>query len=491
MMHLRKLGALAGTAALFFGSACVDLDVTNPNNPDIERALASPEDVKSLAVSTMNDWFITSTYYEPYLVFQVTADATTGTYGNYGVRFNNEEPRIPYENSSAGGDKDVAIRPWDWNYGTLGAANDAVRAFTTGGIELPTVEETEAHLALARFTQSASMMNIALIFDRGFIVDEETPIGAELELQDYKAVSTAAMGMWDKAIAASAGKTYQFPSTVIPVQGEVPSVALLHRVGNTMAAMTLAYTPRTAAESDQVDWARVLGYAEKGIVKDFGVVGDATSWYSMMLGYSLSSWTVTDMRLMNRMDPQLSAKYTGSPDDLKPSTNTNADKRIGTDWRQLATATGAPERGLWMLSNWYHKRYEYHAYNTGTTFTGTIPYILKAENDLLIAEALVRTNTDLARAATLINNTRVGRGGLTPVTAATPTLELLRAIDYERDVELLNTNGFALFHARHWEGGPLDRLQEGTWLHLPIPAKELETLGLPIYTFGGVGKPVM
>jgi len=35
----------------------------------------------------------------------------------------------------------------------------------------------------------------------------------------------------------------------------------------------------------------------------------------------------------------------------------------------------------------------------------------------------------------------------------------------------------------------VDGLQAGTIRHLPIPAKELETLVLPIYTFGGVGKP--
>ena len=33
----------------------------------------------------------------------------------------------------------------------------------------------------------------------------------------------------------------------------------------------------------------------------------------------------------------------------------------------------------------------------------------------------------------------------------------------------------------------IDGLQKGTILQLPIPAKELETLALPIYTFGGVG----
>jgi hypothetical protein len=50
-------------------------------------------------------------------------------------------------------------------------------------------------------------------------------------------------------------------------------------------------------------------------------------------------------------------------------------------------------------------------------------------------------------------------------------------------VELLSTNGFTLFQRRHVDG-----LQPGTVHHLPMPAKELETLGMPIYTFGGVGK---
>ena len=31
-----------------------------------------------------------------------------------------------------------------------------------------------------------------------------------------------------------------------------------------------------------------------------------------------------------------------------------------------------------------------------------------------------------------------------------------------------------------------DKLQEGTPLHFPIPSKELNVVGTPVYTFGGV-----
>ena len=33
----------------------------------------------------------------------------------------------------------------------------------------------------------------------------------------------------------------------------------------------------------------------------------------------------------------------------------------------------------------------------------------------------------------------------------------------------------------------VDDLQAGTLRHLPVPAKELEVLQLPLYSFGGVG----
>ena len=141
------------------------------------------------------------------------------------------------------------------------------------------------------------------------------------------------------------------------------------------------------------------------------------------------------------------------------------------------------------------------AWSSPAPFTGTVPYILAAENDLLIAEALVRTGGDKARAATLINKTRVGRGGLPALSGASSNNDLLAAIFYERDVELFDTgagqawfdrrridtnltyNGALIGNTWAFRGG--SNLQKGTPRSLPIPAKELETLGMAVYTFGG------
>ena len=120
---------------------------------------------------------------------------------------------------------------------------------------------------------------------------------------------------------------------------------------------------------------------------------------------------------------------------------------------------------------------------TSTASPGRVS--ISGESDLVRAEALIRKpSPDLATAAALINNSRVTRGHLPPATAGDGVATLLSYIDYEREIELHATSGFTLFQRRHVDG-----LQPGTYRHLPIPAKELETLALPIYTFGGVGQP--
>ena len=195
-----------------------------------------------------------------------------------------------------------------------------------------------------------------------------------------------------------------------------------------------------------------------------------------------ASWVRVDLRLMNMMNPALPAKFNGTI----PPQGTSPDARYTTDYGYDGKVIGDPGRGIYMQSPFWHKRYDYAARLSPTLLEGPAPFVLAAENDLLIAEALLRTGGDLARAATLINNTRVGRGQLTPATAADGKDKLLEYLFYERQVELPVTNTTVYYDARRF-----DKLQPGTFRHLPIPASELETLGLPIYTFGGVGNPDM
>jgi YD repeat-containing protein len=495
MIQLKKRYALVGTATVLLAAACNNLDVTNPDNPDIARALSSPSDVKALAQSTVQSWYMTSVAGgpgdgtngepNPQIFGCVTSDVCTMNYGNFGARFNNLEPRIAYANLSTGGDRTVAEIPWDNNYGTIGAANDVLRALK-GGMSLGSPDETEKYKEEAQFTQAASYMYLSMEFDKAFVVTENSDPATPPSLVPHTDVRDSTLKMWDALIAASAQHSYTYDVTDLPMPSGALTSTKINRLANTMAAMTLAYHARNSTQAAAVDWARVAAYADKGIGTgsagapfDIVVQNDANLWVSLLMAYGdLSDWVRTDHRVINRMNSAVPPKYTGSPD---PPQGTSPDARYTSDYAYVPPPIGDPGRGIYMQSDFYHKRYAFANWESTTPLTGNVPYMLAAESDLINAEAIIRSNGNLATAAALINKTRVGRGNLTPATAADGSATLLNYISYERDVEITNTSGTTLYWRRAVTDQPL---QAGTACQLPIPAKELETLGLPIYTFG-------
>ncbi|MFN2603935.1 MAG: hypothetical protein ABR582_14430 [Gemmatimonadaceae bacterium] len=492
-MRITKRNSLVGAAALLFLGGCNNLDVTNPNNPDVARALASPSDVRSLAQSTLRSWYMTTVSagpddngdLAPYHFGSVTSDVTTGNFGNFGMRFNNLEPRIPYANSSAGGDRAVTETPWNYNYGTIGATNDVLRALKTG-LSLGSADLTEQYKEEAQFAQAASYTYLAMEFDKAFVVTEDSDPASPPSLVPYAAVRDSTLRMWKTLIAATSGKNYSYSLADLPLADGALTSQRMNRIANTMAAMVLAYSPRIPAQSASVDWAAVAAFADKGIGTgsagapfDIVVQTDGNTWWSYVAAYGeQQDWIRVDHRVINRMNPDVPAKFNGTI----PPVGTSPDARYTTDFKYKSPPIGDPARGIYMQSVFYHKRYEFTAESQPGGYTGPVPYMLAAESDLIRAEALIRSNGSLATAAALINKTRVGRGNLAPLTGGEGSAALLSAISYERDVELINTSGTTLYWRRAVTDQPL---QTGTACQLPIPAKELETLALPIYTFGG------
>src|SRR5690606_37444022 len=313
MISTRKIGWVLGAAAVLASTACGDLEVSNTNAPDVERANASPDDVRALAVSSWNQWYLTSTDVDPYMGIGVTADVLTSSFGNFGMRFNNVEPRIAYGNSSAGGDQWTARWPWEENYRGLGQANDVIKAIDAGLI-IGDATETAKTAALARFVQAASLSNLAWLFDRAFVVDETIEAGPDLVLVPYAEVGAAALASWEKLIQETSGVTWTFSdaASIIPLDGAVLSGPLLHKWANTMAARHIAYMPRTGAENAAADWNKVLTYASNGLTNQTGagdgifVQGDLQNWITYINYYGNEpSWLRVDHRLINMMAPNV------------------------------------------------------------------------------------------------------------------------------------------------------------------------------------------
>jgi hypothetical protein len=286
-----------------------------------------------------------------------------------------------------------------------------------------------------------------------------------------------------------------------------------------MAARNLAYFARNGTENAAVDWTRVAGYASKGISSGtpFNLTfhqDGCNTWCDFLKVWSND---VTTMRIHTRVAHLLDPATQPDPWDITKNTHPNSpDKRLGdgtfrgdagyassvldaypdttgnggTDYVWvIGQEFGNKTRGSWHQSAVGQIRYDSfpgcgdNPQGLGSPGVLDAPMMLAAENDLIWAEALIRgTPQDLATAATLINNTRVGRGGLTPATAG--DANLLDELLYEQSVELPGSNTAPFYNERR-----IDKLEPNTPHEFPVPAKELGVLQQPLYTCGGAANP--
>ncbi|MEK7240007.1 MAG: RagB/SusD family nutrient uptake outer membrane protein [Gemmatimonadota bacterium] len=484
MKYSRRVAVGTALGLLAIATGCkTDLTAPNLNNPDLVKVLGTGTDVQNVIGNAFATWWNAEQNVNK-LAMAVNADEVSGNYGNFGMRFNGQEPRIAYNNAPGSGDLETVRAVYNGYYSALGSVNDGLKAIGAG-VMIGNAATTEQYVTFARFLQGAAYSSLGMYFDQAFVVDEKSEV-ATLALQPYAALRDAALAKFDGVITATAGKTYTFPAAYVE---DLPlTAANLGRLANSLAARTLVLSARTGAANTATNWARVLGYASKGISSgtpfDLALsVSSTNAFRNFYTAYAnTASWTRVDMRVIQAMDSTQPNKLTST---VAPPRATSADDRLNKDFLYNATLLGDPTRGVWFLSNWSHQRYLYMARGQPLQFLGLTPSMRAAENDLMWAEALVRTGGDKNLAATLINNTRVTRGKLSPATGAMSTDVLLSLIRYERLIDLYATNVYTSWgDARRFETLPPLAARS-----MPLPATELQTLGLPVYTFGGAGNP--
>jgi len=270
-------------------------------------------------------------------------------------------------------------------------------------------------------------------------------------------------------------KSYKIPTDWI--SGNDFRARDLAKLLRNYAARFLVSLPRNKQEYNQIDWNKVLSYAEKGYDQDFNVYMDGVNWKSYFRHYTVRpGWARIDCRIINLMDPSYPSRFPS--DGHNPPEADSKDRRLATDFTFNSSNNMKPERGYVHYSNYEYTRYPLEV----STQTGDAPIFLKAELDMIKAEAYLNTGNK-QKAIDIINaGSRTLRGNLNPLPDNTSEEDILKAIFYERDIELIQTGfGIAFFDMRR-----RDYLQKGTLLHFPIPGKELNVLQLPYYTYGGV-----
>src|SRR2546425_2258514 len=534
-------------AALVLAGGCETLNVKNPNAPDSGRLLTDPATVQSIAIGAMRTWYSTTQGptdgADPYpgLTLSVMAKSHVAAWNNYNIRFytgctdapfpgypngscngsseGSPYPRIEWQNDPASAQRTQIEYLWYGYYSALSSANDVVTAIRKKGLKITDAATTKMVETMGVLVQALCLSQISLMYDKGFIVDENSDL-TSLSFSPRAAMRDAAVAKFDDVInnLTTFAAGFTVPGDFFGKPGQSYDNVAIAQIASTMAARTLAYFPRTAAENanvptGQVDWAKVVSYAKNGISS-----GTAFDWVFHQDGCInwcdfLKVWTndMTTMRVHSRvahlMDPatqpdpwNLAANSSPHSADARLGDGTMRAERAGDAYAAAMevnpdlTGNGGTDyvwsfhqenqnksRGLWHQSAIGQVRYDSltscgdnpQGQEVGI---GDTPVVLAAESDLIWAEALLRQATpDAATAAPLINKTHVDRGGLTPSTGT------LADLQYEQDVELPGSNAFAPFINQR----RIDNLEPFTPHEMPVPAKELGVLQLPLYTWGG------
>jgi len=486
--------------------ACGDpLTVVNRNNPETSRVLAKPTDVEKLIADSYNAFYVFSHYIGPRIQNSNIAFEHAGNPANFGQIDASQLPRVALLNDLTNSYQSSYSNEYYGMNSALSAANDGLRALN-GGTNLGSTALNARASAWAKFVQGLTIGHLAIDYDSVFVVDESTAIEDAGFVASDSAMKVA-FAKFQQAIDLATANSFTIPSTWVP--GNSWSSTDFVKVIRSYRARYRAAVARTPAERASVDWNAVIADVDNGIASTVSVTHDGLNlwydYYAYIMSFS-GTWNSVAYQFMGMADTtgafqswsatplaSRTSFFVGTPDLRWPRGNTataqTASRGTYISYKGTANHTRA-ERGTWRWSRYLFDRYRTY----WATFIGPYPEILKAEMDYLKAEGLIRSG-NTAGALAIINATRA-TAGLPAATASgvsgsacVPRLpdgtcgSLLEVMKYEKRMETTSIAPSGFFNdARGWGDLPVN-----TALDRPVPARELETLGKPVYRNGGSG----
>lgn len=506
-MRSRRLLALLALTVLGT-TACRDMQVTNPNEPDRDRAVAAGADVETLISRSFVDWWRTSHLTSPGANFSAAADAASVGWGNFGMKDFGQEPRQPFDNTPEYTRSYVAESPWEDSYAALTSVRDGFLAIQNGvRITSDGKDVTQRAVAFGQLVQAMTLSNLAVIFDKAFVVDETTNLDS-LEAVPYAEVWQAALEKYDAAISTAQSTSFTIPASWVGDRDAWSRDDFLG-LARAFRARYLTQIPRSPAERAAVDWDLVLADLSPGLPLEFIAYYDdneGTPWWDRQKLHSGTGygWARIDYRTVGPSDVSgaWEAWIAAPAAEKLPFDIVTPDSRItapgdphgdGKYVRYYGRSPWPDHYGVYHHSHYMDYRW-LHLMDGTPRYTGDYPDFVNKEVDFLRAEAWYRLGqTDKARE--IVSKYRAN-GDLPPFTGienpdgpeiCVPQMpdgscgDLWEALKYEKRIELYHYSfGTEFFDDRGWGD-----LVEGTLLHLPIPGRELLILLEEIYTFGG------
>ncbi len=492
-MKILKYNSIIYMSFLLMFISCDDEmdNVTNRNNPDTQQVLSEGSDLNAV-VGGGYTTFWQANNRDTYAALSVAADQGTASWGNYGMRSLSWEPRNPMLNAASWANANVVEQPWQGNYASISSANDVLGAINNNGVEWieSEVNRTPQVKASAHFLRGIAYGYLGLLFEKGFIIDENTDLSQELPFVGYEELIVQAIADLDATISVATNNDFTINDNFF--NGVTATSADLIMLCNSFKARFIVQSARNLDETNAIDWSQIETLTENGITEDFGPTGDnGVTWWSNVRVFSESPNGFgtyggrLDMRVVNLLDPSQPEFYPATSGEVLDNPEmTTADARVGDgkDFEFRENIVFFPDRGQFHFSHYISMRYANDENFSDGSDSKQLKSFMLEDNRLLLAEAQARLD-DLAGAIGTVNeSSRVTRGNLTPLAGVASKTEILDAIFYERYVELFNSGcGTGFFDRRR-----TNQLQVGTFRHFPVPATELQILEEELYTFGGV-----
>lgn len=501
-------------AALLVPVVGCDLDVINPNEPSRERALTNADDIRALIRSQYRTYWNVAQddptdEGNPGPALDATTEILASNSANDGTWDQGMMPPIAVINQVGYAWGPWMRDPWLEMNRALAAVRDGLQSIEERNLDLDDIERIQA---FSKYLQGLFHGYMALMYDRGFILDETVEDPADLELQPYGTVMQAAMDYLSEARSIAAANDFELsdgwlgPATYTNED--------LVRLTHSYQARFMAAVARNPTEREAVDWDAVLSHVSQGIAEDYGVNLDGpggvwNAYYKDSFGARTISLFLPFLGVADQSGAYIDWENTPAPDrtpflidtdDRRITDGTPTGEGVLVEYRDFTVNIAA--RGTWFLSNYSPKWFR----GIADTGFGFAPEITVQEMQFLAAEAHIRNGSpDMALG--VINDGRVSDGQLPeatttgvsgarcvpraigPLRKASDLSEgacgdLMTTLIYEKRIELFQLSaGLAFFDARGW-----GILRSGRPVHVPIPMEDLQVLGLSHYTFGGGGE---
>ena len=133
-MKTIKYFLLFSTLVAVLLTGCESLVVKNENDPDFATAFSKPSDVRGVAGSMFNAWYmnVQGGYYGVGLMLWVGADAGTCSWGNAAMRDFSYEPRIAWDNTSFYPNAGQTLTQYRGLYSILSSCNEVLAQVELG-----------------------------------------------------------------------------------------------------------------------------------------------------------------------------------------------------------------------------------------------------------------------------------------------------------------------------------------------------------------------